>query len=191
MDIRYFPKPENFRKWMEKNHDREKEIWVGFYKKSTGKPSIDWSESVDVALCFGWIDGVRKSIDGESYKIRFTPRKKDSIWSAINIRKVEELQQKGLMHPAGLAAFSHRKEERSRVYSFEQEEFTLDAASEKTFRKNKKAWESFMAMAPSYRKAAIWWVISAKKEETKQKRLETLISDSEAGLRIASLRPRK
>lgn len=185
----FFSKPSEFRKWLEKNHLKESELLVGFYKKDSGKPSITWPESVDEALCFGWIDGIRKSVDDESYTVRFTPRKPGSIWSAVNIKKAEDLTKKGLMFPAGAAAFAKRDENRSKVYSFEQEKIELGAAYEKKFKANKKAWASFQAMPPSYRKAAIWWVISAKQEATRIKRLETLIADSEAGLRIAQMRP--
>jgi uncharacterized protein YdeI (YjbR/CyaY-like superfamily) len=183
----FFSKPFDFRKWLEKNHAKETELLVGFYKVSSGKPSITWPESVDEALCFGWIDGVRKSIDDESYTIRFTPRKPGSIWSAVNIKKVAELTKKGLMHPAGLAAFEKRKDYKSAVYSFEQKEISL-GEYEKKLKANKKAWSFWSTQAPSYRKAATWWVISAKQEATRAKRLATLITDSEAGLRIAQMR---
>ncbi len=134
----FFSTPEEFRKWLEKNHQKEKELLVGFYKVGSKKPSITWPESVDQALCFGWIDGVRRSIDEESYSIRFTPRKPTSIWSAINIKKVEELTKAGLMKPEGLKAFELRKEEKSRVYSHEKETATLDPEFERTFKSNKK-----------------------------------------------------
>jgi uncharacterized protein YdeI (YjbR/CyaY-like superfamily) len=183
----FFSDPSKFRKWLEKNHDKEQELLVGFYKKGSGKPSITWPESVDEALCFGWIDGVRKSIDDESYTIRFTPRKPGSIWSVVNIGKVKELTKKGLMHPAGLAAFEKRKEHKSAVYSFEQKEISL-GDYEKQLKANKKAWSFWTAQPPSYRKAASWWVISAKQETTRLKRLSTLIADCEAGQRIAPLR---
>lgn len=183
----FFKTPLDFRKWLEKNHDKETELFVGFYKTGSGRQSITWPESVDQALCFGWIDGVRKSIDEESYMIRFTPRKKNSIWSAVNTRKIEELKEKGLMMPAGLEAFRHRKEERSSVYSFENKDKGLDADSVKKFKANKKAWDFFQAQAPSYIRAASWWVVSAKKEETKSKRLQQLIEDSLKGKRLAML----
>jgi uncharacterized protein YdeI (YjbR/CyaY-like superfamily) len=183
----FFSKPSEFRKWLEKNHGKETELWVGFYKKDSGKPSITWPESVDEALCFGWIDGIRKSIDESSYVIRFTPRKPGSIWSAVNIKKMSELEKKGLVYPAGKAAFAKRDAKKSEVYSFEQENVSL-GDYEKVFKKNKKAWSQFEAMAPSYKKAAIWWVVSAKQETTREKRLAALISDSEAGLRIVHMR---
>lgn len=190
MEPIFFESPAAFRKWLEKNHTKEKEVLVGFHKTKTGKPSMTWPESVDQALCFGWIDGVRKSIDEHSYTIRFTPRKPTSIWSAINIKKVEALTEKGLMKPAGQAAFSHRKEHKSKIYSFEQdrENMKLEPAQEKQFKANKKAWKFFTEQAPSYQRTAIWLVISAKQEATRTKRLETLIADSEAGIWIKQLR---
>jgi uncharacterized protein YdeI (YjbR/CyaY-like superfamily) len=174
----FFPTQSRFRKWLEKNHDKSKELLVGFYKVNSGKQSITWSESVDGALCFGWIDGFRKSIDKESYYIRFTPRKSTSIWSAINIKKVEALTQKGLMYPAGIEAFAKRKENKSRIYSYEKEPEILSNGFLKKFKANKKAWNYFQSMAPSYQKTAIHWVMNAKQEITKTKRLDELINDS-------------
>jgi uncharacterized protein YdeI (YjbR/CyaY-like superfamily) len=158
----FFAKPADFYKWLEKNHAKETELLVGFWKTHTRKPSMTWSESVDQALCFGWIDGVRKSIDEDSYTIRFTPRKPTSIWSKINIEKVEALTKKGLMRPAGLAAFEKRKANKSKVYSFEQENIAFTKEQEKAFKANKKAWDFFHSQPPSYRKPATWLVISAK-----------------------------
>jgi len=183
----FFPTQASFRKWLIKNHTKEKELLVGFYKTKSGKQSITWSESVDEAICFGWIDGVRKSIDAESYYIRFTPRKSTSIWSAINIKKVEELTQKGLMYPAGIESYSKRKEHKSRIYSYEKEAAILPNEFLKKFKANKKAWDSFKNMPPSYQKTAIHCVMEAKQEITKIKRLEELIRDSEAGRRIKRL----
>jgi uncharacterized protein YdeI (YjbR/CyaY-like superfamily) len=188
MEPIFFSRQAELRKWFEKNHDKTKELLVGFYKTKTGKESITWPQSVDEALCFGWIDGIRKSIDAESYVIRFTPRKPGSIWSAINIQKVEELSKKGLMHPAGIEAFNKRDEKKSKVYSFEQKNIQLDKNFEKLFKQNKKAWKFFQCQPPSYQRPAIWWIMSAKQEATKQKRLETLIEDSEEGERIKLLR---
>lgn len=181
MEPKFFKKQSDFRKWLEKNHQKETELIVGFYKVDSGKPSMSWSESVDEALCFGWIDAVRKSIDAERYQIRFTRRKPSSIWSAVNIRKMEELTAKGLMQPAGLAIFEHRKEEKSKVYAHENAEVTLSPEFEKQFKKNKKAWEYFQSLAPSYRKPATNWVMSAKQEATQLKRLNELIEESAAG----------
>lgn len=190
MEPKYFKNPAEWRKWLEKNHEKEAEILVGFYKTGTGRPSITWPESVDQALCFGWIDGVRRGIDEDSYTIRFTPRKASSIWSAVNIKKVEALTKQGLMRPAGIAAFERRKDHKSQVYSFEQnpEHLVLPPAFEKEFKQNKMAWTFFSGSAPSYRKAAIWWVISAKQEATRQKRFKELVADSAQGLRVKPLR---
>jgi len=191
MESTFFETPADYRAWLEDNHDKEKELLVGFYKTKSGKPSITWPESVDQVLCFGWIDGVRRRIDDDSYSIRFTPRKPGSIWSDVNVKKVAELTEQGLMRPAGVKAFEARKEDKSGIYSFEQkDEIKLDDAYEKQFRANKKAWEWFQAQAPSYQKAAMWWVISAKKEETRLKRIATLIEDSEHERRIAMMRQR-
>lgn len=184
----FFATPSNFRAWFEKHHDGPRELLVGFYKKGSGKPSITWPESVDVALCFGWIDGVRKTIDEDSYTIRFTPRKPASIWSAVNIKRVNELTTSGLMHPAGLQAFERRDEKKSAIYAYEQRtSATLDEAHEKQFRANKKAWAFFESQAPWYRRTATYWVVSAKREETRLKRLATLIDDSAQHRRIAQL----
>jgi uncharacterized protein YdeI (YjbR/CyaY-like superfamily) len=185
----FFAKGSDFYKWLEKNHEKETELIVGFWKTHTAKPSMTWSESVDQVLCFGWIDGVRRSIDEDSYTIRFTPRKPTSIWSKINIDKVEALTKQGLMRPAGMAAFEKRTANKSKVYSFEQENIAFDKKQEKLFKANKKAWEFFQSAPPSYRKPATWYVISAKQEATREKRLNELISDSENGLRIKHLRP--
>ena len=157
---------------------------VGFYKVGSGKPSISWGESVDEALCFGWIDGVRKSIDKESYTIRFTPRKPTSIWSAINVQKMEALTAKGLMQPAGHAAFGKRTESKSRVYAYEKKPAELDAASVKNLKANKKANAFFRAQAPSYQNTLVHWVMSAKQEITKNNRLEKLITESAPGRKL-------
>jgi uncharacterized protein YdeI (YjbR/CyaY-like superfamily) len=178
MEPTFFAKQSDFRKWLEKNHTKQTELLVGFYKVGSGKPSITWSQSVDAALCFGWIDGVRKSRDEFSYTIRFTPRKSISIWSAVNIAKVAELTKLGLMTPVGLAAFEKREESKSKVYSFEQSEIVLGKEFEKIFKTEKTAWEYFRKQAPSYIKAATWWVINAKQEQTKLKRLKELIEAS-------------
>jgi uncharacterized protein YdeI (YjbR/CyaY-like superfamily) len=183
----FFPTPSSFRKWLEKNHDKVKELLVGFYKVNSGKPSMTWSESVDEAICFGWIDGVRKSMDAESYSIRFTPRKPGSIWSAINIQKVEHLSKKGLMHPSGIAAFEKRKDNKSRIYSYEKPPQGLSDDFLKKFKLNEKAWQFFQSMAPSYRRTAVHWVMNAKQENTRMKRLDELINDSEAGRKIKIL----
>lgn len=180
----FFPTPAAFRKWLKKHHDEERELLVGFYKKDSGKPSITWPESVDQALCFGWIDGVRKGIDDVSYSIRFTPRKAVSNWSAINMARVAELTKLGLMMPAGLRAFDLRREEKSAIYAYENAVRTLAPEDEKRFRANRKAWSYFTKQAPSYQRVAIYWVTSAKRDETRARRLATLIDDSENERRL-------
>lgn len=176
---RFFATPADFRQWLGAHHASARELWVGFYKTGTGKPSITWPESVDEALCFGWIDGVRKRIDDESYMIRFTPRRPSSNWSTVNIKRIGELIRQGRVFPAGLAAFEKRSEKKSGIYSYEQRKSAeLGDAYERQFRANEAAWEYFQAQAPSYRQTAIWWIVSAKKEETRQKRLAVLIESS-------------
>jgi len=163
-------------------------LLVGFYKRGSGKPSITWPESVDEALCFGWIDGVRRSLDGDGYTIRFTPRKPRSTWSAVNTKRASELIAQGRMRPAGLEAFEKRTGERSGTYSYEQRHTArLDEVYEQQFRANRKAWDYFQAQAPWYRRTAIWWVVSARREETRLKRLATLIAESERGRSIGPL----
>jgi uncharacterized protein YdeI (YjbR/CyaY-like superfamily) len=188
----FFATPADFRRWLEKHHAEESELLVGFYKKDSGKPSITWPESVDQALCFGWIDGVRRRIDDVSYSIRFTPRKSISNWSAINIARVAELTKLGVMAPAGLRAFEKRREDKSAIYAYENKVRTLAPADEKRFRANKKAWAFCTTQAPSYQRVAIYWVTSAKREETRERRLATLIEDSANGRRlgVATLAPK-
>jgi uncharacterized protein YdeI (YjbR/CyaY-like superfamily) len=187
MEVTFFETPSQFRDWFEENHRAEKELWVGFYKKGSGKPSITWPEAVDQALCFGWIDGIRKSIDAESYMIRFTPRKPGSIWSAVNIKRAGELTELGLMQPTGLAAFEMRDEKKAQLYSYEQANSTLHEAYELQFRENERAWSFFKAQAPWYRRSSYWWIMSAKKEETRQRRLAILIEESEKGSKLSAL----
>ena len=189
----FFATTDELRAWLEENHATATELFVGFYKRGSGKPSISWQELVDEELCFGWIDGVRKGIDDVSYSNRITPRTQRSTWSAINIARVKELIALGRMHPAGLKAFERRTDERSAIYSYEQRKTArLEPAAERSFRANKKAWAFFQAQPPSYRRAAIWWVIGAKREETREKRLATLIRDSQNGRTVGPLtrRPR-
>ena len=187
MKLVFFPTQKHLRKWFEKNHKKEKELLVGYFKVSSGKPSVTWSQSVDEALCFGWIDGIRRGVDEESYCIRFTPRNPKSNWSAINIRKVEELTKLGLMKPEGLKAFGFRKEEKSKIYAYENPEVLLDKSFEKLFNANKKAWKFFQTMTPTYRKVTSRWVMSAKQESTKLKRLNELINDCAAGRKIKAM----
>lgn len=191
-DLRFFSEPSLWRQWLEEHHGSATELWVGFHKTDSGRPSITWPESVDEALCFGWIDGVRKRIDDASYSIRFTPRKPRSTWSAVNVKRVRELADQGRMRPAGLKAFEERAEDRSGIYSYERGEAALGATDEEQFRGSAQAWKFFQGQAASYRRAAIWWVVSAKKDETRRKRLATLIEDSEHGRTITPLtrRPR-
>ena len=177
----FFETSTTFRKWLQTNHKKENELLVGFYKVGSGRKSITWSQSVDEALCFGWIDGVRRSIDVNSYSIRFTPRKSTSIWSSINIKKVEELIDRGVMQPMGIAIYEKRSEHKSRIYSYEKEAVKLSREFEKVFKANKKAWIFFQSLAPSYRKPATNWVMSAKQEITRIKRLTELIADSDSG----------
>lgn len=172
----FFATAEDFRAWLERHAATAGELLVGFYKKGSGKPSMTWPESVDEALCFGWIDGVRKRIDDESYQIRFTPRKPTSIWSAVNIERVRVLTDEGRMTPAGLEAFSRRTERKSRIYGYEQDQpATLEPADEAAFRQDEEAWAFFEEQPPSYRQKAIWRVVSAKREATRQKRLAQLV----------------
>jgi len=181
----FFATSADLQAWFKEHHTTETELLVGFYKKDSGKASITWPESVDEALCVGWIDGIRRSLDDESYTIRFTPRKPRSIWSAINIARVEALSKEGRMQPAGLQAFEKRRENKSGIYSHEQrDQIELTEAEMATFQANAKAWDYFRSQSNSYRKAALWWVVSAKKEETRAKRVATLIDDSANGRTI-------
>lgn len=184
-EIRFFATPIDFRKWLRVHHESERELWVGFYRKATGRPSITWPESVDEALCVGWIDGVRKTIDAESYKIRFTPRKTTSNWSAVNIVRARELIRLGRMRPAGLKAFERRTEEKSGIYAYEnRKSAVLGATDEKQFQARRKAWDFFQKLPAAYRQNLIWWVVTAKKEETRQQRLAKLIEASEQRRRL-------
>jgi len=174
---RFFATPEKFRAWLAKNHANAGELLVGFRKKSTGKPSIDWPQSVDEALCFGWIDGVRHSLGPASYTIRFTPRKPRSTWSSINIRRVKAMSKLGRMSPAGLAAYKCRSADRSAIYAYEQRDAAkLSPAETRLFKANPPAWKYFAALAPSYRHKAIYWITSARKVETRRGRLARIIA---------------
>jgi uncharacterized protein YdeI (YjbR/CyaY-like superfamily) len=183
MKPKFFAKATDFRKWLAKNHATETELLVGFYKTKSGKPSMTWPESVDQALCYGWIDGVRHSLGEDAYTIRFTPRRPTSVWSAVNIRKMKELTEQGLMQPAGLAVFEKR-DPRKGGYSYDYKDVAFDKVSEKEFRAHRDAWRFFQAQPPGYRKLCTRWVTSAKREETRKKRLAELIADSSAGRRI-------
>jgi uncharacterized protein YdeI (YjbR/CyaY-like superfamily) len=186
MKVTVFLSALEFRTWLEKNHDQVQEMWVGFYNQRASKKSITYREALDEALCFGWIDGVRKSVNQGTYTVRFTPRKPRSYWSAVNLRRFAELTRLGRVASPGWKAFEKRTEDSGR-YSFENRPRKLDAAYEKQFRASPKAWEFFQAQAPGYRRTASFWVVSAKKEETRVKRLAVLIADSEKGRRIRPL----
>jgi uncharacterized protein YdeI (YjbR/CyaY-like superfamily) len=181
MSPQFFKTQSEFRKWLNANHKKETELIVGFYKVDSGKPSMTWSQSVDQALCFGWIDGVRRSVDKNSYSIRFTPRKPTSIWSAINIQKIKDLTKKGLMKPEGLVIFKNRKDKQSSGYTHGKEETKLSTVFEKKFKANKIAWNYFRSLAPGYQKLSKKWVMSAKQEATRISRMTKLIKDCEAG----------
>ena len=188
MNIVFFESPLDFRRWLKTEHQKTTELWIGFYKKSSGKLSITYPEALDEALCFGWIDGVRKSIDAHAYMQRFTPRKPNSQWSTVNIRHVERLTKAGRMTSTGLKAFEGAKSQ-SRKYSYEQrDQASLSTADERQFHANRKAWNFFQAQPPWYRRTSVFWVMSAKKEETRKSRISTLISDSEHGELIKPLR---
>src|SRR5512132_213011 len=180
----FFATPSQFRSWLEKHHATRGELLVGFYKKGSGKPSITWPESVDQALCFGWIDGIRKRVDEISYQIRFTPRRHGSIWSATNIKRAKELARKEQMRPARLKVFAARIENKSGIYSYEQRSAELSEPYASLLKKNKAAWDFFDKQPPSYRKMIGWWIISAKKEETRMARLAKVISESAKGKRL-------
>lgn len=184
MKPKFFATPAAFRAWLE-HHDKAPELLVGFYKKDSGKPSITWPESVDQALCFGWIDGIRKRVDDVAYSIRFTPRKPGSIWSAVNIKRVDELIKMGLVHPAGLKAFEKRDEKKSAIYSYEQRHtVSLTPEYENQFRANKAAWDFFEAQPPGYKKQLTYRIVTAKREETRLKRLAALIDASAQHRRV-------
>jgi uncharacterized protein YdeI (YjbR/CyaY-like superfamily) len=180
----FFASPSEFREWLERNFDSADELLVGLHKKNSGKPSITLREAQDEALCFGWIDGVARNLDESSWAIRFTPRKPRSVWSAVNIKRAETLIAKGRMTPAGLAEFEKRDENRAKQHSYERENPEFDPASEERFRANEKAWEFFQAQPAGYRRLHMWWVMSAKTEETLAKRLAMLIEISGQGRRI-------
>lgn len=182
--IIFFSKQLEFRNWLTRHHKEETELVVGFYKVDTGKPSMTWSESVDQALCFGWIDGVRKSIDKDSYCIRFTPRNPSSNWSAVNIKKAEGLIEKGQMQQAGLTLYKKRKKDKSQRYSYENKPVKLPNNYEKKFKANRKAWAFFKLQTPSYQKTIFFWILSARQQTTQLSRLDTVIKESEQEKRM-------
>ena len=181
--VQYFRTPAELRKWFRANHSTATELWVGFYRKSSGKPSITWAEAVDEALCVGWIDGIRKRVDDESYTNRFTPRRKGSVWSAINIARVEVLTAEKRMRPEGLKAFAARIENKSGIYSYEQRRDRLEEPYASLLKKNKAASAFFEAQPPYYRKQVGWWIVSAKREETRMQRLKKFIEAAAKGKR--------
>lgn len=185
---RFFASASDFGEWLAEHHASAAELVVGFWKKGSGRASMTWEESVEQALRFGWIDGVRRSLGDEAYTIRFTPRRAGSIWSAKNLRTMARLIEEGRVAPAGLIVFEARDVEKTDRYSFERDDAALSAEQEKLFRRKRKAWSFFETQPPSYRTPAIWWVVSAKRPETQARRLAQLIADSEAGLRIRHLR---
>lgn len=184
----FFTTQDAFSDWLE-DHPRASEVWVGYFRKSTRRASLTWSESVDVALCYGWIDGIRKTVDEHSYKIRFTPRKITSVWSAVNVKKVNELMRLGKMKPAGLRLFHNRTD--ANGYSSDDRYVPLAENYEEQIRENELAWTFLSNLALSYKRDSIWWVMSAKKESTRIKRLGILIASSEAGLKIPNLRKKE
>jgi len=187
----FFKSGDEFRKWLESNHDKQQELLLGFYKKASGKGGITHREALDEALAFGWIDGVVKTLDDSSFTIRFTPRRPKSIWSLVNIKRVGELTRLGRMQPPGLKAFEGRDLKKAQLYSYERKTSKLDGELEKRLKASKKAWEFFQAQPPGYQRVISWWVISAKQEETRFRRLERLIKDSKSGRRVGILERKK
>jgi len=187
MKPKFFSAPELFRQWLEQHHASTQELLVGFHKKDSGKKSITYAEALDEALCYGWIDGVRRSLDDTSYTIRFTPRKPRSIWSNVNVKHVERLEKEGRMRPAGLEAYTQRDPKRTGIYAFENAPRELAAEYEKELRKHKGAWEYFQTYPPYLKKTVSFWVMSAKKEETRRQRLQRLVESCVKGERIGVL----
>lgn len=187
-DAVFFKTTTEFRDWLDENHNEKEVLWVGYYKVSTGKPSMRWEESVREALCFGWIDGLRKSIDEQSYKIRFTPRKPDSHWSKKNIEMVEDLREKGRMRPPGIKAFEQMDEDNAKKASYERKNIELKKEYEDKIKENEEAWAFFQELAPGYTRTSVHWVMSAKKEDTRQRRLKILIESCEEGKKVPPLR---
>lgn len=182
---RFFKTAAAFRAWLERNASREPELVVGFHKVGSGRPSMTWPESVDEALCFGWIDGVRRRIDDDSYLIRFSPRRKGSIWSAINVAKVKQLEAAGKMRPAGIEAFAHRTERKTAVYAYEQQGVLPFSDDElRQFKRDKDAWACFEQLPPGYRRTVLHWVVSAKRPETRARRFEKLVEACAEGRRL-------
>jgi uncharacterized protein YdeI (YjbR/CyaY-like superfamily) len=190
MTPKFFSTPKQFREWLERNHDSATELLLGFHKTSSGKKSITYSEALDEALCYGWIDGVRKNVNETSYTIRFTPRKARSIWSLVNVKHIERLTKEGRMQPAGVEAYERRDPKRTGIYAFENRPREFSPEFEKAFRKNKAAWTFFEKQPPGYKRVIVFWVMEAKKEETRMKRFKQLVELSEKGLRLGLLQPK-
>jgi uncharacterized protein YdeI (YjbR/CyaY-like superfamily) len=189
MNATFFETPSDFRRWLERHHASASELWVGFHKKSSGQPSITSPESVDEALCFGWIDGIRKSLDANSYVIRFTPRRRGSIWSEVNVRRVKALKRERRMRPAGLNAFTERDPKKTSLYAYEQRHSAeLSPEELKAFKSNKRAWDFFQSQPSGYRRLAAWFVVSARQPATRARRLTRLMTDSAAGQRLGPMR---
>ncbi len=186
--LKFFKSGTDFRRWLEKNHSSADELWVGFYRKDSGKGGITYAQALDEALCYGWIDGIRKKLDDISFTTRFTPRKPNSVWSNVNVAHVSRLTQEGRMMPPGIAAYEKKTDARTGVYSFERETASLHPAMVREFRKNRQAWKFFEAQPPYYRRLAAWYVISAKRQETRDMRLKRLIDDSARGDRLAQFK---
>lgn len=186
-NVQFFETPAELRAWFEANHETAAELWVGYHRKRSGRPSVAWQDVVDQELCFGWIDSVRYSLGDDRSAQRITPRRKRSVWSAINIKRFQELEQMGLVHESGRAAFAARDEQRSRIYAYENRSLGLDEARQAEFRSHKRAWNFFETQAPWYRRTAAYWVMSAKREDTKDSRLKTLIAHSQKGERLPAL----
>jgi uncharacterized protein YdeI (YjbR/CyaY-like superfamily) len=186
-DVIFFASPEELRDWFDANHAIAEELWVGYHRKATGRPTVTWPQAVDEALCVGWIDGVRYRLDEERHAQRFTPRRKGSIWSVINTKRAEELIGEGRMRPAGLKAFEARSPEKTALYSYEREAAAFTTEQQARFEADEAAWSFFQAQAPSYRRSITHWVSSAKRDETRERRFEKLLEDSRAGRRIGAL----
>ncbi len=187
-DVLFFATPDELRAWFDANHETADELWLGYHKKRTGRPTITWSEAVDEALCVGWIDSVRYSLDDDRSAQRFTPRRPGSTWSAINVRKVAELTAQGRMRPAGIAAFEARDPEKTEIYSYERESAALTAEETALLRGNEAAWTDWQRRPQSYRRTITYWIVSAKKPETRARRLDAMIEASAAGEPVGPMR---
>ena len=188
-DVRFFASTDELRDWFDANHETADELWLGYHKKATGRPTITWSDAVDEALCVGWIDSVRYSLDAERSAQRFTPRRKGSVWSAINVRKVAELTAQGRMRPAGVAAFEARDPERTAIYSYEREDAALTDEEVGRLKANEAAWTDWERRSRSYKRTVTYWIASAKKQETRARRLDALIEAAAQGEPVGPMRP--